>query len=84
MSVVSEAELFASFDDADIESIVNENLDKYVSETLYSGDERRIFANAMIVLMCCLYADLNEKAKLRLLRYSKAEILFLTWWCFSH
>ena len=75
MSVVSEAELFASFDDADIESIVNENLDKYVSETLYSGDERRIFANAMIVLMCCLYADLNEKAKLRLLRYSKAEIL---------
>lgn len=72
---INEMELFASIDDADIEKIVNDNLDKYVSDDLHSGDERRIFANAMIILMCSLYADLNEKAKLRLLRYAKAETL---------
>lgn len=75
MSEITDAELFASIDDADIEKIVNENLEKYVSADLHSGDERRIFANAMIILMCALYADLNEKAKLRLLRYAKAEVL---------
>ncbi len=75
MSIISDAELFASIDDADIEKIVNDNLEKYVPEELHPGDERRIFANAMIVLMCSLYADLNEKAKLRLLRFAKAEVL---------
>lgn len=72
---LNSAELFASIDDAYIENIVNEKLNEYVPEQLYSGDERRIFANAMIVLMCSLYADLNEKAKLRLLRFAKAETL---------
>ena len=72
---INSAELFASIDDAYIEDIVNEKLDKYVPDQLHSGDERRIFANAIIVLMCSLYADLNEKAKLRLLRYAKAEVL---------
>lgn len=72
---INSAELFASIDDAYIEDIVNEKLDKYVPDQLHSGDERRIFANAIIILMCSLYADLNEKAKLRLLRYAKAEVL---------
>ncbi len=69
------AELFATYNDTYIEEIVNENLAKYISEDLHSADERRIFANAVILIMCSLYADLNEKAKLRLLRYAKAEVL---------
>ncbi|MBE7708898.1 MAG: hypothetical protein E7Z93_00450 [Cyanobacteria bacterium SIG32] len=73
--MMENAELFATIDDATIESIVNENIKKYVSEELHSADERRIFANAMIILMCTLYADLNEKAKMRLLRFAKAEVL---------
>lgn len=72
---VNNAELFASYKDIDIEEIVNNNLNQFISEDLHSADERRIFANAIIYIMCSLYADLNEKAKLRLLRYAKAEVL---------
>ena len=54
---INSAELFASIDDAYIEDIVNEKLDKYVPDQLHSGDERRIFANAIIILLCSLYAN---------------------------
>lgn len=68
-------ELFSSIDDLTIENIVNNSLNENMSETLYSGDERRIFANAIIVLLCTVFNYLNECAKMRLLKFAKAEIL---------
>lgn len=68
-------ELFTTIDDAQIEQIVNENIESGISETLYPGDERKIFTNAFVALLCTVFAYLNERAKQRLLRYAKAETL---------
>ena len=68
-------ELFSTKDDAQIEQIVNDNIESGISETLYPGDERRIFTNAFVALLCTVFAYLNERAKQRLLRYAKAETL---------
>ena len=57
---MSDSDLFTSIDDEYIEDIVNKNLEIYISEELHPGDERRIFANAMILLMCCMYHELKQ------------------------
>jgi len=68
-------EIFTTIDDAQIESIVNENIEEGIKETLYPGDERKIFTNAFIALLCTVFAYLNERAKQRLLKFAKAETL---------
>ena len=54
---------------------VTESLEETLSETLSSGDERKIFANAITALLCTVFNYLNEKAKMRLLKFASAEIL---------
>lgn len=47
----------------------------YTGEALYPGDERRIFAEAVIMVMVSLYNSLNDTAKQKLLRYARGEVL---------
>ena len=68
-------ELFTTIDDTEIEKIVTENLEETLSETLHPGDERLMFANAFIALLCTVFAYLNDRAKMRLLRFAEAETL---------
>lgn len=68
-------EQFTTIDDSQIEQIVNQNIENGINETLYPGDERKIFSNALISLLCTVFAYLNERAKQRLLRFAKAETL---------
>lgn len=68
-------ELFTTIDDTEIEKIVTENLEETLSETLHPGDERLMFANAFITLLCTVFAYLNDRAKMRLLRFAEAETL---------
>lgn len=72
---MSDFEFFTTIKDDDIEEIVTGNLEDYLSETLHDGDERKMFANAIIALLCTVFAHLNEKAKMRLLKFAKAETL---------
>lgn len=46
-----------------------------VEEPLYSGDERRIFGEAVAMLLMNAYNYLDDKAKQRLLEYAKGEVL---------
>ena len=68
-------ELFTTIDDTEIEKIVTENLEETLSETLHPGDERLMFSNAFIALLCTVFAYLNDRAKMRLLRFAEAETL---------
>ena len=53
-------EQFTTIDDSQIEQIVNQNIENGINETLYPGDERKIFSNALISLLCTVFAYLNE------------------------
>ena len=68
-------EIFTTIDDTEIEDMVTESLEETLSETLASGDERKIFANAITALLCTVFNYLNEKAKMRLLKFASAEVL---------
>lgn len=46
-----------------------------VDEQLHPGDERRIFADAIAMVLIQVYNYLNDKAKQRLLKYARGEIL---------
>lgn len=46
-----------------------------VDEQLHPGDERRIFADALAMVLIQVYNYLNDSAKQRLLRYARGEVL---------
>lgn len=50
-------------------------LENGVSEELYPGDERRIFAEALVSLVVALYSTMNDSAKQVTLRYARGEVL---------
>lgn len=67
-----------NFVTTDTQSIYNAVLDSLmdaVNEPLYPGDERRIFAEALIMVLVSLYNDLNDTAKQRTLRYARGYAL---------
>lgn len=68
-------EIFTTIDDTEIEKIVINNLEDTLTETLHPGDERLMYANAFILLLCTVFAYLNDRAKMRLLKFAKAETL---------
>lgn len=50
-------------------------LENGVSEKLYPGDERRIFAEALAPLFVSLYSTMNDSARQATLRYARGEVL---------
>lgn len=67
-----------SFLETDALTIYNSVMDQLtdtVGEPLYSGDERRIYGEAVAMVLMAVYNDLNDAAKQRLLRYARGETL---------
>lgn len=54
---------------------VLEELEAGVSETLYGGDERRIFGEAMAQVIVAVYNKVNDSCRQRLLRYARGSVL---------
>lgn len=58
-----------------IEDVILTALTDEVDEQLYPGDERRIFAEALAVVLMQAYNYLNDCAEQRLLKYARGEVL---------
>jgi phage-related baseplate assembly protein len=66
------------FTDIDADVIYNEilgQLEQNVNEPLYPGDERRIFSEALALVVTALYNYVDDRAKQRLLRYARGTVL---------
>ena len=62
----------------DTQSIYNTVLDSLmdaVNEPLYPGDERRIFAEALIMVLVSVYNDMNDTAQQRVLKNARGYVL---------
>lgn len=66
---------FVETDSAKIYTTVIGNLMDYCNESLYPGDERRIFGEALVQLFVALYSEFNDKMKQRTLRYARGTVL---------
>lgn len=55
-------------------SVMNQLTDN-VKEQLYPGDERRIYGEAVAMILVSVYNDMNDAAKQRLIRYARGEVL---------
>lgn len=55
-------------------AIINALMDG-VNEPLYPGDERRIYAEALVAVFVALYNEFNDKMKQRTLRYARGYVL---------
>lgn len=66
---------FIDVDSAKIYKTIIEELENGVAEPLYPGDERRIFAEALVPLFVALYSAVNDAAKQKMLRYARGEVL---------
>jgi phage-related baseplate assembly protein len=67
-----------SFIDINSETIFNEMVSDFESvlgETLYPGDERRIFLQQLLPVLVGTKSNINESAKLNLLRYATGTYL---------
>lgn len=51
------------------------NLTDELDEPLYPGDERRIFGEALAMVLMLIYNDLNDAGKQKALRYASGEVL---------
>lgn len=56
------------------DTIMN-NLTDEVNEPLYPGDERRIFGEALAMVLMLIYNDLNDAGKQKALSYASGEVL---------
>lgn len=50
-------------------------LEGAVGEPLYPGDERRLFAEALVAVVVSMYNSLNDAARQKMLRYARGEVL---------
>lgn len=66
---------FVDTNSQDIYNTVLDNVMDYVAEPLYPGDERRIFAEAIIAILVAFYNDLNDTARQKMLQYARGEVL---------
>lgn len=74
MSSTSELQ-FIETDAGQIYDFILYVLENGVTEELYPGDERRIFAEALASLVVALYSTMNDSAKQSTLRYARGEVL---------
>lgn len=64
--------------DVDSSTIYNEvvtGLEQSVGEPLYPGDERRIFAEALVAVLVAYVSKANDAARQTLLRYARGQVL---------
>lgn len=66
------------FLETDALGIYNTTLEEFtdwIGEALYPGDERRIFAETVAMILMNVYSKIDDAAKQRLLRYARGEVL---------
>lgn len=56
------------------DEVINALMDS-VNEPLYPGDERRIYGEALVMVLVSLYNDMNDAAKQRTLQYARGYVL---------
>ena len=66
---------FVSTDSAEIYSDVVGSLMEYCNEALYPGDERRIFAEALVQVFVAMFSLFNDRAKQKALQYARGPVL---------
>ncbi len=67
--------IFTETDAAVLYDTVINKLQKDVGETLYPGDERRIFAEGLVGLLVVVFNTIDDAAKQSLLKYAREAIL---------
>jgi hypothetical protein len=66
---------FIETDAQTIYETVMSRLMDYCNEALYPGDERRMFGEALTVVLVSLYYDFNDKSRQRLLQFARGTVL---------
>ena len=66
---------FINTDSAELYSEVVGSLMDYCDEALYPGDERRIFAEALVQVFVAMYSLFNDRAKQRMLQHARGAVL---------
>ena len=59
----------------EIYDTVMDELENGVNETLYPGDERRIFGEAIAAVIVSVYNSVNDACRQKMLRYARNEVL---------
>lgn len=72
---MSDEIVFVETDSEVIESAVIEAYEEATGETLYPGDEKRLFLQNELPLIVGLKNDINDSAKMNLLRYARGTVL---------
>lgn len=67
--------MFVETDAAKIYTTVLDGLMDSVGEPLYPGDERRIFADALVSVLVAVYNEFNDSMKQRTLQYARGAVL---------
>ena len=67
--------VFTETDASVLHDNVISKLQKDIGETLYSGDERRIFGECMVAWIVAVYNTIDDVAKQSILRYARDNIL---------
>lgn len=66
---------FVETNSQNIYDIILDNIMDYVAEPLYPGDERRIFAEAVIQILVSFYNHMDDTAKQKMLQFARGEVL---------
>lgn len=66
---------FMETDALTVYNTIVDGLADNVGAPLYPGDERRIFGEALAMVLMLVYNDLNDAGKQKALRYAKGEVL---------
>lgn len=66
---------FVNVDSQGIYDKVIDGLMDYLDEPLYPGDERRLFAEALVMVLVSVYNKMNDTAKQKMLQYARGDVL---------
>lgn len=66
---------FINIDSKDMYQNFISGVEDELKEDLYQGDERRLFAEALIPVLVGLFNTVNDSCRQRLLRYARGEVL---------
>ncbi|CDG37261.1 hypothetical protein CTHBC1_2678 [Acetivibrio thermocellus BC1] len=66
---------FLNINANDLYRQIIEELENGVGEPLYPGDERRIFAEALVPVFLAIFSSVNDAAKQKMLRYARGTVL---------
>lgn len=66
---------FLETDSKEIHENIITSLEETVNEPLYPGDERRIFADALVALFVAVFNEVNNACKNKMLQYASGEVL---------